>query len=93
MADSDVFNEDKLFKTFVQRGRAFGLQEKDLMECVDKQITQAQERQERQEARQLELAAIKQREETARQTAKEETARKVEKKQARGRDKKTSSGS
>ena len=45
MADSDVFDEDKLFKTFVQRGRAFGLQEKDLIEYVDKQIRQDQERQ------------------------------------------------
>ena len=81
MAESDAFDEDKLFKTFVQRGRAFGLQEKDLMQYVEKQITQAQERQERQEARQLELAAIKEREETARQTAKEqeETARQTAK--------------
>ena len=51
------------------------------MQYVEKQITQAQERQERQEARQLELAAIKEREETARQTAKEqeETARQTAK--------------
>ena len=61
MADSDVFDEDKLFKTFVQKGRVFGLQEKDLMQYVQKQITQAQERQDRQEARQLELAVIKDR--------------------------------
>ena len=67
MADSDVLDEEKLFGTFVQRGRAFGLQEKDLVEYVDRQITHAQERQERQEARQLELAAIKEKEETARQ--------------------------
>ena len=75
MADSDIFDEDKLFKTFVQRGGMFGLQEKDLMEYVEKQITQAQERQEREEARQLELAAIKEREETARQKELEETKR------------------
>ena len=61
MADSDVLDEEKLFGTCVQRGRAFGLQEKDLMEYVQKQITQAQELQDRQEARQLELAAIKER--------------------------------
>ena len=81
MADSDILDEDKLFKTFVQRGKAFGLQGKDLMENVDKQITQAQERQDRlilrkeEDHRQLELAAIKQREETARQKELEETKR------------------
>ena len=86
MAESDVFDEEKLFATFLQRGKAFGLQETDLMDYVDKQIRQAQERQDRlivrreEEAnrRHLELAAIKEREETARQTAKEETARQLE---------------
>ena len=86
MAESDVFDEEKLFATFLQRGKAFGLQETDLMDYVDKQIRQAQERQDRlivrreEEAnrKQLELAAIKEREETARQTAKEETARQKE---------------
>ena len=80
MAESDVFDEEKLFATFLQRGKAFGLQETDLMDYVDKQIRQAQERQDRlivrreEEAnrRHLELAAIKEREETARQTAKEQ---------------------
>ena len=80
MAESDVFDEEKLFATFLQRGKAFGLQETDLMDYVDKQIRQAQERQDRlivrreEEAnrKQLELAAIKEREETARQTAKEQ---------------------
>ena len=85
MADSDVLDEEKLFGTFFQRGKAFGLQETELMDYVDKQIRQAQERHDRlivrreEEAnrKQLELAAIKEREETARQTAKEqeETAR------------------
>ena len=89
MAESDVFDEEKLFATFLQRGKAFGLQETDLMDYVDKQIRQAQERQDRlivrreEEAnrKQLELAAIKEREETARQTAKEqeETKRQVQK--------------
>ena len=68
MAESDVFDEEKLFATFLQRGKAFGLQETDLMDYVDKQIRQAQERQDRlivrreEEAnrKQLELAAIKQ---------------------------------
>ena len=86
MAESDVFDEEKLFATFLQRGKAFGLQETELMDYVDKQIRQAQERQDRlivrreEEAnrKQLELAAIKEREETARQTAKEETARQKE---------------
>ena len=82
MAESDVFDEEKLFGTFLQRGKAFGLQEKDLMEYVDKQIRQAHERQDRlivrreEEANrkqlELELAAIKEREETARQTSKEQ---------------------
>ena len=80
MAESDVFDEEKLFATFLQRGKAFGLQETELMDYVDKQIRQAQERQDRlivrreEEAnrKQLELAAIKEREETARQTAKEQ---------------------
>ena len=70
MAESDVFDEEKLFATFLQRGKAFGLQETELMDYVDKQIRQAQERQDRlivrreEEAnrRQLELAAIKERE-------------------------------
>ena len=87
MAESDVFDEEKLFATFLQRGKAFGLQETDLMDYVDKQIRQAQERQDRlivrreEEAnrKQLESAAIKEREETARQTAKEETARQTAK--------------
>ena len=89
MAESDVFDEEKLFATFLQRGKAFGLQETDLMDYVDKQIRQAQERQDRlivrreEEAnrKQLELAAIKEREETARQTAKEqeETKRQIQK--------------
>ena len=69
MAESDVFDEEKLFATFLQRGKAFGLQETDLMDYVDKQIRQAQERQDRlivrreEEAnrKQLELAAIKER--------------------------------
>ena len=86
MAESDVFDEEKLFATFLQRGKAFGLQETELMDYVDKQLRQAQERQDRlivrreEEAnrRHLELAAIKEREETARQTAKEETARQLE---------------
>ena len=91
MAESDVFDEEKLFATFLQRGKAFGLQETELMDYVDKQIRQAQERQDRlivrreEEAnrKQLELAAIKEREETARQTAKEqeETARQTAKEQ------------
>ena len=80
MAESDVFDEEKLFATFLQRGKAFGLQDTELMDYVDKQIRQAQERQDRlivrreEEAnrKQLELAAIKEREETARQTAKEQ---------------------
>ena len=80
MADSDVLDEEKLFGTFLQRGKAFGLQETELMDYVDKQTRQAQERQDRlivrreEEANrkqlELELAAIKEREETARQTAK-----------------------
>ena len=85
MAESDVFDEEKLFATFLQRGKAFGLQETELMDYVDKQITRAQERQDRQEARQLELAAIteetarqKELEEAPRQTAKDETARQLE---------------
>ena len=90
MAESDAFDEEKLFATFLQRGKAFGLQETELMDYVDKQIRQAQERQDRlivrreEEANrkqlELELAAIKEREETARQTAKEqeETARQKE---------------
>ena len=88
MAESDGFDEEKLFATFLQKGKAFGLQETELMDYVDKQIRQAQERQDRlivrreEEAnrKQLELAAIKEREETARQTAKEqeETARQKE---------------
>ena len=69
-----------LFGTFLQRGKAFGLQETELMDYVDKQIRQAQERHDRlivrreEEAnrKQLELAGIKEREETARQTAKEQ---------------------
>ena len=89
MAESDVFDEEKLFATFLQRGKAFGLQETELMDYVDKQIRQAQERQDRlivrreEEAnrKQLELAAIKEREETARQTAREETARQTAKEQ------------
>ena len=36
MAESDVFDEEKLFATFLQRGKAFGLQETDLMDYVDK---------------------------------------------------------
>ena len=87
MAESDVFDEEKLFATFLQRGKAFGLQETDLMDYVDKQIRQAQERQDRlivrreEEAnrKQLELAAIKEREETARQKEQEETKRQVQK--------------
>ena len=77
MADSDVLDEQKLFETFLQRGKAFGLQETELMDYVDKQIRQAQERHDRLIVRkeeeatrkqlQLELAAIKEREETARQ--------------------------
>ena len=75
MADSDVLDEEKLFGTFLQRGKAFGLQETELMDYVDKQIRQAQERHDRlivrreEEAnsRQLELTAIKEKEETARQ--------------------------
>ena len=51
-------------KLLFKREKFFGLQEKDLIEYVQKQITRAQERQDRQEARQLELAAIT--EETAR---------------------------
>ena len=101
MAESDVFDEEKLFATFLQRGKAFGLQETDLMDYVDKQIRQAQERQDRlivrreEEAnrKQLELAAIKEREETARQKEQEETKRQVQKNKGRGRDKKTGSGS
>ena len=89
MAESDVFDEEKLFATFLQRGKAFGLQETDLMDYVDKQIRQAQERQDRlivrreEEAnrKQLELAAIKEREETARQKEQEETARQTAKEQ------------
>ena len=87
MAESDVFDEEKLFATFLQRGKAFGLQETDLMDYVDKQIRQAQERQDRlivrreEEAnrKQLELAVIKEREETARQKEQEETKRQVQK--------------
>ena len=83
MAESDVFDEEKLFATFLQRGKAFGLQETELMDYVDKQIRQAQERQDRlivrreEEAnrKQLELAALKEREETARQKEQEETKR------------------
>ena len=71
MADSDVLDEEKLFGTFLQRGAAFGLQETELLDYVDKKIRQAQERQDRQQEnanrRQLELAAIKEKEETARQ--------------------------
>ena len=88
MAESDVFDEEKLFATFLQRGKAFGLQETDLMDYVDKQIRQAQERQDRlivrreEEANrkqlELELAAIKEREETARQKEQEETKRHAE---------------
>ena len=89
MADSDVLDEEKLFGTFPQRGKAFGLQETELMDYVNKQTRQAQERHDRlivrreEEAnrRQLELAGIKEREETARQTAKEETARQTAKEQ------------
>ena len=47
MADSDVLDEEKLFGIFLQRGKAFGLQETELMDYVDKQIRQAQERQDR----------------------------------------------
>ena len=71
MAESDVFDEEKLFATFLQRGKAFGLQETDLMDYVDKQIRQAQERRDRLIVRreeetnrkqlELELAAIKER--------------------------------
>ena len=91
MAESDVFDEEKLFATFLQRGKAFGIQETDLMDYVDKQIRQAQERQDRlfvrreEEANrkqlELELAAIKEREETARQKEQEETARQTAKEQ------------
>ena len=35
MAESDVFDEEKLFETFLQRGKDFGLQETDL-DYVDK---------------------------------------------------------
>ena len=45
-------------KLLFKREKFFGLREKDLIEYVQKQITRAQERQDRQEARQLELAAI-----------------------------------
>ena len=69
-------------KLLFKREKFFGLQEKDLIEYVQKQIAHAQERQDRQEARQLELAAIteetarqKELEEAPRQTAKDETAR------------------
>ena len=87
MADSDVLDEEKLFGTFLQRGKAFGLQEAEFMDYVDKQIRQPQERHDRlfvrreEEAnrRQLELAAIKEREETARQKELEETARQTAK--------------
>ena len=97
MAESDVFDEEKLFATFLQRGKAFGLQETELMDYVDKQIRQAQERQDRlivrreEEAnrKQLELAAIKEREETARQTAKEETARQKEQEETKRQVQKT----
>ena len=72
-------------KLLSKREKFFGLQEKDLIEYVQKQITRAQERQDRQEARQLELAAItvetarqKELEEAPRQTAKDETARQLE---------------
>ena len=72
-------------KLLFKREKFFGLQEKDLIEYVQKQITRAQERQDRQEARQLELAAItvetarqKGLEEAPRQTAKDETARQLE---------------
>ena len=47
MAESDVFDDEKLFATFLQRGKAFGLQETELMDYVDKQIRQAQERQDK----------------------------------------------
>ena len=101
MAESDVFDEEKLFATFLQRGKAFGLQETELMDYVDKQIRQAQERQDRlivrreEEANRkqlgLELAAIKEREETARQTAKEqeETARQKEQEETKRQVQKT----
>ena len=83
MADSNVLDEEKLYGTFHRRGKAFGLQETELMDYVDKQIRQAQERHDRlivrreEEAnrKQLELAAIKEREETARQKELEETKR------------------
>ena len=72
-------------KLLFKREKFFGLQEKDLIEYVQKQITRAQERQDRQEARQLELAAItvetarqKELEEAPRQMAKDETARQLE---------------
>ena len=88
MADSDVLDEEKLFGTFLQRGKAFELQETELLDYVDKQIRQAQERQDRQQEnakrRQLELAAIKKKEKTARQLElaaireKEETKRQAE---------------
>ena len=71
-------------KLLFKRDKFFGLQEKDLIEYVQKQITRAQERQDRQEARQLELAAIteetarqKELEEAPRQTAKDETSRQL----------------
>ena len=101
MAESDVFDEEKLFATFLQRGKAFGLQETDLMDYVDKQIRQAQERRDRlivrreEEANrkqlELELAAIKEREEIARQTAKEqeETARQKEQEETKRQVQKT----
>ena len=95
MAESDVFDEEKLFATFLQRGKAFGLQETDLMDYVDKQIRQAQERQDRlivrreEEANrkqlELELAAIKEREETARQKEQEETKRHAEEEETKDR--------
>ena len=90
MADSDVLDEEKLSRTFLQRGKAFEFQETELMDYVAKQNRRAQERHDRlivrreEEANrkqlELELAAIKEREETARQTAKEqeETARQKE---------------
>ena len=38
MVESHVFDE-KLFETFVQKGKVFGLQEKDLIEYVQKNHT------------------------------------------------------
>ena len=75
---------ENCLKLLFKREKFFGLQEKDLIEYVQKQITRAQERQDRQETRQLELAAIteetarqKELEEAPRQTAKDETARQL----------------